>query len=346
MWRNNTKNKHSEDLGFRYARYIFIGILVIVFTIIIWFGGNEKRITEPRTLVIYCYSGMQVVMEKAIFPIFREHWFEQTGEKVEFISTFAGSGEITKKVMKKFPAEIAILSSKLDAWRLSTYGIADNRPFLDLPHLGIVARTPLVLFIDEENLKNINNYPDLINTNAKLILPNPSTSGAGELAILSIYGSELKKNISENEALQTLKNIWKKIDVFPSCAIEALEVYNQGMGNILFGYEANLLANPKQDSASGYIIYPRSTILCEPVATRIARNIDPKQKELVEAFIQFMWSNEAQIALVEYGFQSVDKWRNMNRSDFGYIQEPITIDSLGSYLNMKRIINSIVLEPS
>lgn len=345
-WQNDLRDNYTEDPGFRKARYIFVVMIILAFTMIIWYGKNVIRIPEPRTLVIYCYSGMQVVMEKAIFPIFKEYWFEQKGEKLEFIATFAGSGEITNKVLKKFPAEVAVLSSKLDVWHLSTHGISAIRPYNDLPYLGIVARTPLVMLVDKNNLNIITNYIDLKNAPGKIILPDPVTSGAGQLSILSIYGSARNEGNTGVEAIQVLKNVWHKIDVTPSCAREALESYKHGKGNILITYEANLLTNPKHKAVPGHIEYPRSTIICEPIAISIERNIVPKQKELVNTFIQFLWSPEVQKALVDYGFQSVDKNLNISRTDFGYIQEPFTIDSLESCLELKKIIDTIVLESS
>jgi len=343
-WQINSKINYTEDPGFRKARYVFVVIIILVFIMIIWYGNGILRISEPKTLVVYCYSGMQVVMEQAIFPSFREHWFEQTGEKLEFIATFAGSGEITKKVLEKFQAEVAILSSKLDVRRLSIYGITGIKPYADLPHQGIFARTPLVMLTDTAN--PISSYADLDTVSGKIILPNPVTSGAGQLGVLAIYHSKLyENNIDSVDRSRPEQNeIWSKIDFNPSCALRALANFNHGQGDFLITYEANLLATPKQESAPGNIIYPISTIICEPVVISIDRNIDSKQKELVDTFIQFLWSPEVQKSLVDYGFQSVDENLNLDRPDFGYIKEPFTLDSHGSFLEQKKIIDSIVLE--
>ncbi|MGH8060361.1 MAG: hypothetical protein ACREOH_24505 [Candidatus Entotheonellia bacterium] len=49
------------------------------------------RIAQPRTVVLYGFSILGDVMNQAIFPLFQQQWQAQTGEQVEFISSFAGS---------------------------------------------------------------------------------------------------------------------------------------------------------------------------------------------------------------------------------------------------------------
>ena len=151
-------------------------------------------------------------------------------------------------------------------------------------------------------------------------------------------------NDSVNRLPHEQNEIWSKIDFNPSCALRALDNFNHGQGDILITYEANLLASPKQEAAPGNIIYPRSTIICEPVVISIDRNIDSKQRELVDTFIQFLWSPEIQKFIVDYGFKSVDENLNLDRPDFGYIKEPFTLESHGGFLEHKKIIDSIVLE--
>jgi hypothetical protein len=53
------------------------------------------RGARPRTVIFYGFSILGEVMNQAIFPAFQKQWEGQTGERVEFISSFAGSGTVT-----------------------------------------------------------------------------------------------------------------------------------------------------------------------------------------------------------------------------------------------------------
>ncbi len=337
-------NNYSDDLGFRTARYVFIAVILIVFLIIFWFGRDIITIAEPCTLTVYCYSGMETVMERAIFPLFKEQWFNETGEQLEFIATFAGSGEITRRVIEKFPAEVAILSSKLDIWQLTAPGMSSSESYTASPHQGIIARTPLVMLVNENIRERIYYYSQLRQIPAQIILPNPVTSGAGQLGLLCLYQSEINEKNNSTAAVSSVKEICQLIDFSPSCAREALDLMHSGTGDILITYEANLLNDPAGSAINGKVIYPVTTIICEPMVLSIDRNIETSQKELVEAFINFLWTSVAQQALVDYGFRSVDEKLNVRRTDFGTIHGSFTIDTLGNYIQLKKILESIIID--
>ena len=48
------------------------------------------REAPPRNIVLYGFS----ILGEGIFPAFHEEWRAQTGDRVELISSFAGSGTI------------------------------------------------------------------------------------------------------------------------------------------------------------------------------------------------------------------------------------------------------------
>lgn len=339
---NSFKINQTRDPGFRRFRVFFTSLLILSFLILIWFGKDIVRSPEPRTLVVYCFSGMQEVMEDAIFPAFQDYWLKNKGEKLEYIPTFAGSGKITDKILTRFPAEVAILSSKIDAWRLSKGGISSSQSLKDLPYQSILNRTPIVMLVREGNPKGIVHFADLENPGIEIVCPDPLTSGAGQLGILALYGSRLHKNEDELKFFRSLKGMWSNIIAQPSSARDALQQFISNKGDVLIIYESNILRNPKRNQIRGQLIYPQSTIFCEPIVLSIEKNIDSKQRELVDAFIQFLWSKETQQLFVDYGYHSVLDKIELNRFDFGQIQDPFTLNSLGSYREIKAIIDKLV----
>jgi sulfate transport system substrate-binding protein len=70
----------------------------------------------------------------------------------------------------------------------------------------------------------------------------------------------------------------------------------------------------------------------------IDKNIAPSQRELVDAFVDFLWSDTAQRIFVEYGFRSVDDNLNAANSAFGQITRPFTVSDLGGWTQAKKDI--------
>ena len=86
------------------------------------------------------------------------------------------------------------------------------------------------------------------------------------------------------------------------------------------------------------IVYPHSTILSEHTVAVIEKNIKPQQRQLIESFVEFLWSEAAQKIFAEYGFRSMDERINVTNPNFGVISAPFTVDDLGGWPQAKREI--------
>ena len=118
-----------------------VGVL-LVFVLSLWSAHRRSSPPQPRTLSVYCFSALEDVMSGEILPTFQKRWRDRTGEKLEFITVFAGSGIIVDRVLQEFTPEVALLSSEIDAFRLSRAGAVPGTIWKGLPHLlpGLTAR--------------------------------------------------------------------------------------------------------------------------------------------------------------------------------------------------------------
>lgn len=328
--------------GLRKARIIVSIIIVVIGSVIFWLGKGMVAGPEAKTLTVYCYTGMQEVMENAIFPVFQEYWKESHGERLEFIPTFAGSGTITTKIVAKFPAEIAVLSSNIDADQLSSRGVHFIRNRKDLPFQGVINRTPIVMLVADGNPKGVHDFMDLGKPGIDIAYPDPHTSGAGQLGILGIFGSLIHAGADESEAYEELHKIWSNVIEEPANARDEREAFLEGVGDVLITYESNLLRNPKRPQIPGELIYPKTTIFSEPVVRAIRRNVESGQMDLVDEFITFLWSDEAQRKFVDYGFRSINEELNLTRIDYGNIQQPIDLSTFDSPLEIRGVIENVI----
>jgi sulfate/thiosulfate transport system substrate-binding protein len=301
-----------------------------------WLPGT--RASQPRTIVVYGFSILGEMMNEAIFPAFQEEWQTSTGERIEFVTSFAGSGTITNQMILGVPAEVAILSLELDALRLVENGVLLENSWQGLPHAGVVNRTPFIILVRPGNPKGITDFQDLSRPGVGVVHPDPLTSGGAQWGILAEYGSALRTTGDPQEAFTQLRGIWLNVVAQASSARGARTQFENGFGDALITYEQEALHDQALGRLNGEIVYPQSTILSEHTLVVIEKNIDPDNRELVDAFIAFLWSDAAQSIFVEYGFRSVEERLNTENPGFGEIQDAFTVEDLGGWPQAKRDI--------
>src|SRR5215203_105089 len=288
------------------------------------------------TITLYGFSIMKESLEKAIFPGFLAKWKQQHGQTVQFQSSFAGSETVTNQILRGAPAEIAILSIERDVQRLQKDGFV-TADWHSLPGKGIVNKTPFVMIVRRGNPKGIRDFSDLAKPGIRLIHPDPISSGGAQWSILAIYGSELKKSEKESNepdkgrALQTLRAVWKNVISTPGSAREARTTFELGNGDALITYELEGLFM-REANAPIEIVVPQATIFSEHPAVVIDKNLPAAKRQVIDAFMQYLWSDEAQAAFVKFHFYSTtnDAFNQANTA-FGHIEMPFTIDYFGGW---------------
>jgi len=283
------------------------------------------------TITLYGFSIMKESLEKAIFPGFSAKWKQQHGQTVQFQTSFAGSETSTNQILRGAPAEIAILSIERDVQRLQKDGFV-TADWHSLPAKGIVNKTPFVIIVRRGNPKGIKDFSDLAKPGIRLIHPDPISSGGAQWSILAIYGSELKKSEKETEsadkpqALQTLRAIWRNVISTPGSAREARTTFELGNGDALITYELEGLLM-KEAKAPFEIVIPQSTIFSEHPAVVIDKNISAAKRPVIDAFMQYLWSDEAQEAFVKFHlYSTTNDAFNQASTEFGRIEIPFTIE--------------------
>src|SRR6185295_18924657 len=275
------------------------------------------------TITLYGFSVMKESLEKAIFPGFTARWKQLHGQVVQFQSSFAGSETVTNQILRGAPAEVAILSIERDAQKLKQGGFVTS-DWHSYPAKGIVNKTPFVIIVRKGNPKGIHDFSDLAQPGVKLIHPDPISSGGAQWSILAIYGAQLKKSEAESggeqdtaRALQTLRSIWRNVKATPGSAREARTTFELGNGDALITYELEGLLM-KEANAPIEVVVPKATIFSEHPAVVIDKNVSTAKRTIVDAFMQYLWSDEAQQAFVKFHFYSTtnDTFNQANK-DFG-----------------------------
>jgi sulfate/thiosulfate transport system substrate-binding protein len=297
------------------------------------------RLPRSRTIVFYGFSILGEVMNTAIFPAFQREWLKRTGESIEFVSSFAGSGTIRNQLIMGVPADLALLSSELDALQLAERRVIPRESWRRLPAGGVANRTPFVILVRAGNPAGVHDLADLARPGMKVVHPDPLTSGGATWALLAEYGAGMRQHEGDPEAgKKLLRGIWRNVVAQASSARAARTQFENGFGDALITYEQELLEDRRKGKLRGEIVYPSSTILAEHVLVMLPRHIQPSERKVVDEFVRFLWSDAAQRIFVEHGFRSVHESLNDASPRFGQIHDLFSIQDFAGWAQADREI--------
>jgi len=332
-------------LSLPFATALRIGVAALIASVFLygawpWLPIGRGR--PARTLVFYGFSILAEVMDDGVFPAFQAEWERQTGEHVEFVSSFSGSGTITNQMILGVPAEVALLSLELDALRLEQAGVLPGPTWRDLPYEGVVNRTPFIILVRPGNPLGIHDFSDLARPGVAIVHPDPLTSGGAQWAILAEYGSALRTTGDEELAFEQLLGIWRNVVAQAASARAARTQFESGFGDALITYEQEVLTDLASGRLEAEIVYPHSTILSEHTLVVLERNIAPEEENFVNAFVAFLWSESAQAIFVEHGFRSVLPELDEANPSLASIEDPFTVADLGGWaMARQQIIDAV-----
>ncbi|HXV77544.1 MAG TPA: substrate-binding domain-containing protein [Candidatus Polarisedimenticolaceae bacterium] len=282
----------------------------------------------PRVVTIYAFSIMQEVLEEALLPAFRERFSRATGERVEFAVTYGGSAWITDEVLRRVGAEIVILSSEIDAYRLVEGGLLGGAIWRHLPSGGIISASPIVLAVREGNPLDLRDFADLARPGVEVLHADPLTSGAGEWSVLAIHATTLPAAgggvVSRPVALTDLL---PNVIGMPSSAREMRREFERGVGDVMITYEIEARA-----TAGAEPVYPARTMLSRHVVCKIREHIDPERGAVIDALLEFLFTQEAQAELTRHGFRPGDVVSDGERPETRWL----TLDDLGGARKARR----------
>lgn len=308
--------------------------------LLIWGGISAVTSCQPvqivntrsrQVIVIYGFSTLEEVFNEEIFPLFRSYWLAKSGQEVTFQGVFTSAEELSDAVTGGAPADVVILPNEWYAVWLSINGTLDDN-WRSLPNQGVVTHSPVVIVVRPGNPLGIRDWGDLTRPEVKLIHPDPRTSGGAQWALLAEYGAALLADNGTPQAGQELlRGIWANVVAIPPSTREGMKVFLFGTGNALVTYEQDALLARARGAELDIVIPPR-TVVSEHLAAIVSRNVKPWEHESINAFVEFLWSEQAQKAFTRYYFRSVtDEALNDPAAGFVALEQPFTEDELGGW---------------
>jgi len=282
------------------------GAIFLLLIIVSSFGFVSAQ-EGPVVLTLAAYTTPREAYG-TIIPLFQAQWAaEHDGQQVIFQESYLGSGAQSRAVAGGFEADIVALSLENDVKRLVDAGLITH-DWKANPYGGIVSASEVVLVVRPGNPKGIADWADLAKEGVEVITPDAATSGGARWNVMGAYGAAFRGHVEGYEATQEgatqfLKDLFTNVSVMDPGARESVLTFVRGIGDVAITYEneyyASLAAGDEVE-----VVYPSSTLLIENPVAVVDSYVDKHgTREAAEAFVNFLYTPEAQAAFNEAGYR-------------------------------------------
>lgn len=273
-------------------------------------AGQNSRIDPANRIVLAAYTTPREAYRE-IIPLFQKHWEEQTGQQVVFEESYLGSGAQSRAVVEGFEADVAVLSLEADINRIERAGLITH-DWRTKPYHGMVSTSIVTFAVRPGNPKDIQDWVDLAQPGLSVLTPNPRTSGGAMWNILGVYGAAKRGHVTgvpandETAAQEFLLAVLRNVSVMDGTARESITNFEKGVGDVAITYENEVLVG-HQAGQKYELVIPRATMLIENPIAIIDVNVDKHgNREVVEAFVDFLFTPEMQMIFAQHGLRSPD----------------------------------------
>jgi sulfate/thiosulfate-binding protein len=271
-----------------------------------------------------------------IIPLFQAYWWEKTGQKVTFEESYQGSGAQSRAVVEGFEADVVALSLEADITRIEKAGLITH-DWRSEPFGGMVSTSVVAFAARAGNPKNIHDWADLTQPNLEVLTPNPKTSGGAMWNVLALYGAAKRGHVEgvtadDTGAQNFLRSVLQNVSVMDKGARESITNYEKGVGDVAITYENEVLVG--QQAGSNYeLVIPSSTIRIDNPVAVVDTYVDKHgTRQVAEAFVNFLFTKEAQKIFAKYGLRSPDREVAKATADqYPPVNDLFTIDEFGGW---------------
>lgn len=272
-----------------------------------------------------------------IIQLFREQYKAETGQDVTFEESYQGSGAQSRAIVEGLDADIAALSLEADIDRISSAGMITH-DWKTNQYKGMVSNSVVAFAVRPGNPKAIKDWADLAKPGIEVLTPNPQTSGGAQWNILALYGAALRGKVTgvaagdEAAAREFMKSVLKNVSVMDKGARESITNFENGVGDVAITYENEVLV-AQQAGKEMELVIPSSSILVENPVALVDTYVDQHgNRQAVEAFVEFLFTPEAQRIFAENGLRSVDpEIAKETSSRYPALADQFTIGEFGGW---------------
>ncbi|SIS08072.1 sulfate transport system substrate-binding protein [Williamsia sterculiae] len=295
--------------------------------------GGTNISSGDRHLNLVAYATPKPGFDK-IIPAFRA---TDAGRDIGFSQSYGASGDQSRKVARRVPADVVNLSVEPDITRLVKAGVVDENWKTAYPDNSTPFGSVVVIVVRKGNPKNIHTWDDLLKPGVQVVTPNPGSSGSAKWNLLAPYAAKSDGGKDRKAGLAYVSELIRDhTTVQPKSGREATTTFEQGQGDVLISYENEAIMLQRKNATSpanqrvDYVV-PSTTFKIEnPVAVvKTGENTDA-----AKSFVSYLFTQPAQRIWAQQGFRPVDKQIAAETANLfpGKIDKLWTIKELGKTL--------------
>jgi sulfate/thiosulfate transport system substrate-binding protein len=292
-------------------------------------GGEEVKLT------LAAYTTPREAYAE-IIPLFQAYWKDKTGQTVTVEESYQGSGAQSRAVVEGFEADVVALSLEADVNRIEEAGLITH-DWRSEPFGGMVSTSAVAFAVREGNPKNIQDWADLAQPDLEILTPNPKTSGGAMWNVLALYGAAKRGHVDgftadDAGAQDFLLTVLQNVSIMDKGARESITNFEKGIGDVAITYENEVLVG-QQAGVNYELVLPSSTIQIDNPVALIDTYVDKHgTREVAEAFVEFLFTKEAQEIFARHGLRSPDpEVAEATAKQYPAIEDLFTIDEFGGW---------------
>jgi sulfate/thiosulfate transport system substrate-binding protein len=271
-----------------------------------------------------------------IIPLFQADWKKKTGQTVTVEESYQGSGAQSRAVVEGFEADVVALSLEADINRIEDAGLITH-DWRSEPFGGMVSTSAVAFAVREGNPKNIQDWADLAQSDLEILTPNPKTSGGAMWNVLALYGAAKRGHVEgfsadDQGAQDFLLSVLQNVSVMDKAARESITTFEKGIGDVAITYENEVLVG-QQAGVNYELVLPSSTIRIDNPVSVVDTYVEKHDtREVAEAFVDFLFTKEAQEIFAKHGLRSPDpEVAQATAEQYPPIEDLFTIEEFGGW---------------
>ena len=301
-------------------------------------AAGACELPEVPTITFAAYSTPREVYGK-IIPAFQTKWKEEHDDQnVIFQESYGGSTTQSQNVVNGFEADIVALSLGPDVDAIADAGLITH-DWTDQPDGGMVSTSIAVLDVRPGNPEDLQDWDDLTKPGLEILTPDPASSGGARWNIVAAYGAAMRGHAGNKEgdeagAQELLTGIFRNVTVLDKTARDSIKNFEAGNGDVAITYE-NEIFTAQEAGLDDEMVIPPSTVLIENPVAIVDKNVDKHcVREVAEAFVEFLHTEEAKELYKTVGFLRPTDPQEAAKGDgdmFAPIEDLFTVEDIGGW---------------
>ncbi|MBD2778403.1 sulfate ABC transporter substrate-binding protein [Iningainema sp. BLCCT55] len=325
-------------LNTRVQKFVCLFLISTVLSVAIAACGSSSASKSDVKLRLVSFSVTKAAHDQ-IIPFFVSKWKKEHNQTVTFERSYGGSGAQAASIIAgKQQADIVHLALSLDVNKIEQAGLIKSGWENRVPRNGIVSRSVAAIVTREGNPKGIKTWADLAKDGVKLIAANPKTSGIGNWEFLAFWGSVTQTGGDEATATDYVTKVYKNTTTLTKDAREASDLFFlKNEGDVLINYENEVILAEKTGTKLPYVVPQVNISIDNPVAV-VDKNVDQHgNREVAQAFVDFLYSTEAQREFAKLRYRPVNPTVTQEVvTQYPKIETLFTSQDLGGWDNIQK----------